>query len=106
MAKSAGKNPFIWMGPIPRVNLTDPELIREVVNNSGDFRKAILNPLSKSLAAGLVSYEGEQWAKHRKIINPAFYQEKLKVITAILSNFSLQSRASCKDVLIIIQTII
>lgn len=76
--KKHGKNPFIWMGPIPRVNLTDPELIREVVNNSGDFRKAILNPLSKSLAAGLVSYEGEQWAKHRKIINPAFYQEKLK----------------------------
>ncbi|XP_062011784.1 cytochrome P450 72A397-like isoform X2 [Rosa rugosa] len=36
------------------------------------------NPLLKLLAAGLASYEGEKWVKHRRIINPTFHVEKLK----------------------------
>ena len=53
------------------VIITDPEQIQGVLNNIYDFRRPDMNPLSKLLAAGLVSYEGEKWAKHRKIINPA-----------------------------------
>ncbi|KAC9469349.1 hypothetical protein E3N88_45778 [Mikania micrantha] len=30
------------------------------------------------LARGLANVEGDQWVKHRKIINPAFHVEKLK----------------------------
>ncbi|KAK9937701.1 hypothetical protein M0R45_014473 [Rubus argutus] len=41
-------------------------------------RKPVSNPLVKLLSAGLVSYEGEKWAKHRRIINPTFHVEKLK----------------------------
>lgn len=29
---------------------------------------------------GVGSHEGEKWARHRRIINPAFHLEKLKVI--------------------------
>ena len=32
------------------------------------------------MVSGLVTLEGEQWAKRRKIINPAFHLEKLNVI--------------------------
>jgi cytochrome P450 len=75
----AGKNSFIWFGPTPRVNITDPELIKDVLNKYYDFRKPNVNPLIKLLVNGLVNLEGEQWSKHRKIINPAFHLEKLKV---------------------------
>ncbi|XP_039686605.1 cytochrome P450 72A68-like isoform X8 [Medicago truncatula] len=78
-----GKNSFIWFGPTPRVNLTDPELIRDVFNKMYDFQKPIANPLGKLLANGLISHEGEQWSKHRKIINPAFHLEKLKIMLPI-----------------------
>ncbi|RDX66652.1 hypothetical protein CR513_54559, partial [Mucuna pruriens] len=73
-----GKNSFIWFGPIPRVSLTDPELIKDVLNKISDFGKPNLNPQVRLLAPGLVSHEGEKWTKHRKIINPAFNLEKLK----------------------------
>ncbi|KAH7849855.1 hypothetical protein Vadar_023946 [Vaccinium darrowii] len=73
-----GKNSFTWLGPNPRVTIMDPELIKEVLSNNFNFRKLRANPLAKLLANGLASYEGEKWAKHRKIVNPAFHVEKLK----------------------------
>ncbi|CAH9088984.1 unnamed protein product [Cuscuta europaea] len=36
------------------------------------------NPQTKLLAEGLVLLEGDKWAKHRRLINPAFHSEKLK----------------------------
>ncbi|XP_045801116.1 cytochrome P450 72A68-like isoform X3 [Trifolium pratense] len=78
-----GKNSFMWFGPVPRVNISDPELIKDVLNKNYDFPKPQSNPLVKLLAYGLVSLEGEQWSKHRKIINPAFHLEKLKIMLPI-----------------------
>ncbi|XP_059444131.1 cytochrome P450 CYP72A219-like [Corylus avellana] len=79
--KNYGKNCFIWIGPKPRVYIMDPELIKDVFTNIGEFRKPRINPLSRLLSLGVVAYEGEKWAKHRKIINPAFRVEKLKAMT-------------------------
>ncbi|XP_061340191.1 cytochrome P450 72A68-like [Gastrolobium bilobum] len=88
-----GKNSFIWMGPIPRVTLTDPELIKDVLNKNYDFPKPnIVNPLVKLLATGLANHEGEKWSKHRRIINPAFNLEKLKIMLPIFFK-------SCNDLI-------
>ncbi|KAL5159730.1 Cytochrome P450 72A68 [Glycine soja] len=75
-----GKNSFIWLGPIPRVTILDPEQIKDVFNKIYDFPKPNMNPLVKLLATGLAGYEGEKWSKHRRIINPAFNLEKLKIM--------------------------
>ncbi|KAI3734315.1 hypothetical protein L6452_13781 [Arctium lappa] len=74
-----GKNCFTWMGPIPLVHITEPAMIKEILANHNQFTKQTGgNPIIKLLAQGLASAEGDQWAKHRKIINPAFHVEKLK----------------------------
>ena len=78
--KNAGKNCFIWMGPKPVVNIMEPELIRDVLLKHNAFQKPPVHPLGKLLATGVIALEGEQWTKRRKIINPAFHLEKLKVI--------------------------
>nr|XP_043631442.1 cytochrome P450 CYP72A219-like [Erigeron canadensis] len=73
-----GRNFITWMGWKPRVTVMDPELIKDIFVKMNDFQKPRSNPLGRLLATGIVSYEGDQWAKHRKIINPAFHLEKLK----------------------------
>ncbi|XP_077226854.1 cytochrome P450 CYP72A616-like [Tasmannia lanceolata] len=77
--KNYGKISVIWNGTTPSVNIMDPDLIREILSNKfGHFEKPKSNPLSRLLATGVATYDGEKWAKHRRIINPAFHLEKLK----------------------------
>ncbi|MED6112720.1 hypothetical protein PIB30_064181 [Stylosanthes scabra] len=73
-----GKNSFTWFGPTPRIIVTDPQLVKDLLNNNHDFPKPYVNPLISILVTGLVNLEGEKWNKHRRIINPAFHVEKLK----------------------------
>ncbi|BAB19083.1 cytochrome P450-like [Oryza sativa Japonica Group] len=82
-----GKPSFTWFGPTPRVMISDPESIREVMSNKfGHYGKPKPTRLGKLLASGVVSYEGEKWAKHRRILNPAFHHEKIKRMLPVFSN--------------------
>ncbi|OIT30689.1 PREDICTED: cytochrome P450 CYP72A219-like [Nicotiana attenuata] len=76
--KKYGKKSFVWLGPKPLVLIMDPELIKEIFSKYYLYQKSHGNPVTKLLVQGLVSLEEDKWAKHRKIINPAFHLEKLK----------------------------
>ncbi|XP_019193508.1 PREDICTED: cytochrome P450 CYP72A219-like [Ipomoea nil] len=74
-----GENCFVWLGPNPMVIVTDNELVKEIYAKYDVFQKILHpNPQAKLLAEGLVTLEEDKWAKHRKLINPAFHTEKLK----------------------------
>ncbi|KAK9285919.1 hypothetical protein L1049_025120 [Liquidambar formosana] len=78
-----------WFGTTPRVTIMDPKLITEILTNkSGDFRKNEINSFTKLFVTGLANYDGDKWAKHRKIINPAFHVEKLKQMLPAFSTCS------------------
>jgi len=79
------------LGPTPRVTILDPEQIKDVFNKIYDFPKPNANPLVRLLASGLASHEGEKWSKHRRLINPAFNLEKLKVSCLHLLDIDLCS---------------
>ncbi|KAF7836590.1 cytochrome P450 CYP72A219-like [Senna tora] len=78
--KLYGKESFIWFGSNPRVNIMKPQEIRMVINNMRDFPKPRNSPLARYLLTGLLALPDQKWAKHRKIINPAFYLHKLKLV--------------------------
>lgn len=62
------------MGTTPRVIIEDPELMQQVfLNKLNHFGKPKLNPLILVFTKGLTTLEGDLWAKHRRIISPAFH---------------------------------
>ena len=84
----SGKSSFVWQGPCPIVLITDPEHVKEIFTKNYVYQKDTHpNPFSKFLAVGILKLEENKWAKHRKIINPVFQVEKLKVIFTSYSNY-------------------
>ncbi|XP_038906176.1 cytochrome P450 734A1-like [Benincasa hispida] len=75
-----GKTFLYWFGSKPRLAISDPDLIKEVlVNTRGYFRRIPFNPLSKVLfGEGLTGLEGEKWVTRRRIANQAFNIERVK----------------------------
>lgn len=75
-----GKVSLFWSGTTPKLIVMDPEMMKEILSNKlGHFQKPYINPLILTLAKGLTILQDQEWAKHRRIINPAFHLEKLKV---------------------------
>ncbi|XP_076941703.1 cytochrome P450 CYP72A219-like isoform X1 [Bidens hawaiensis] len=87
-----GEKSFVWLGPKPRMYIRDPELIKEILLRPDEFRKPPPVPFQESLAGGLLVAEGHKWIKHRKIINPAFNLQNLKIMFSAI-------RSSCSDMI-------
>lgn len=76
-----GKNYLQWSGAQPQLVITEPELIKEVLNNrNGAYPKTEANSFVRKLMGDglLTAAEGEKWAKLRKLANYAFHGESLK----------------------------
>ncbi|KAG7023544.1 Cytochrome P450, partial [Cucurbita argyrosperma subsp. argyrosperma] len=78
--KIYGSTFVIWFGPIARVAVSDPDMIREIfITNSHFYEKNEAHPLVKQLEGdGLLTLNGPKWALHRKIISPTFHMDNLK----------------------------
>lgn len=71
----------VWFGSTARLTVSDPALIREIfVLKSELFEKNEPPPLVRKIEGdGLLSLKDQKWAHHRKIIQPTFHTENLKV---------------------------
>ncbi len=77
----AGEAFLFWYGAKPRICIFDYELARQILSSkSGHFLKNDAPPtLVALMGKGLVLLEGTDWVRHRRVINPAFNMDKLKV---------------------------
>ncbi|KAL5854173.1 hypothetical protein ACOSQ4_003975 [Xanthoceras sorbifolium] len=78
--KLYGKNFLIWDGPQPQLVVTEPGLIKDILNNkekSYPKREAKFYD-KKLLGEGLLTVHGDKWAKQRKLASHTFHAESLK----------------------------
>ncbi|XP_030446807.1 cytochrome P450 734A1-like [Syzygium oleosum] len=75
-----GKTFVYWFGSTPRLAISDPDMIKEVLmNTGGSYDQIEFNPQARELfGQGLVGLVGEKWAIHRRIANQAFTMERVK----------------------------
>ncbi|XP_020274054.1 cytochrome P450 709B1-like [Asparagus officinalis] len=72
-----------WVGPIPNLCVTDAEHVKQVLSNKFGFfaKPKVTGALLSLLGKGLVLTDGSEWARHRRVVSPAFTMDKLKVMT-------------------------
>ncbi|XP_051121319.1 cytochrome P450 CYP72A219-like isoform X2 [Andrographis paniculata] len=77
--KKYGKYSFLWYGSKPTVIVWEPEYVRDIFSKVDAFQKPP-TPEVRRMSNGVDSLETDKWAKHRKLVNPAFHVEKLKLM--------------------------
>ncbi|KAM0933352.1 putative cytochrome P450 [Dioscorea sansibarensis] len=90
--KIYGSTFLLWFGPTPRLTVSDPDLIREIlVSRSDAFDRYESHPLVRQLEGdGLVSLRGEKWAHHRKVLTPTFHMDNLKLLIPYIGKTVLE----------------
>ncbi|KAG6651200.1 hypothetical protein CIPAW_06G094500, partial [Carya illinoinensis] len=81
-----GKNYLQWYGCKAQLVITEPELIKEILNNrDGAYQKGKTEGyMKKLLGDGLGTSQGERWAKMRKLANYAFHADRLKSMIPVM----------------------
>lgn len=77
-----GETFLYWNGSEAKLCISDMEMVKEVLGDkAGLFPKMKVPPsIVALLGNGLVLVEGDDWLRHRRVLNPAFAIDKLKVI--------------------------
>lgn len=85
-ARTHGDMSFFSIGPIPCVLINDPETIARVLTKDhGHMRKSWdTRELSAALGQGLLTSEGEPWKRQRRLIQPAFHNERIRGYGAVM----------------------
>ncbi|EFJ28869.1 hypothetical protein SELMODRAFT_440934 [Selaginella moellendorffii] len=79
-AQTYGKRFLAWsVGWEPFVSISEPELIHEILNSTDFEKSGIQNRFMMPLfGRGLVMATGKAWDHQRRLLNPAFYVERIK----------------------------
>lgn len=77
----AGERFLYWYGIEPRICISDVELAKEILSNKfGFYAKPKTRPsIVTMIGEGLAIVNGVEWVRRRRILNPAFSMDKLKV---------------------------
>uniref|UniRef100_A0A453MB72 Cytochrome P450 n=6 Tax=Triticinae TaxID=1648030 RepID=A0A453MB72_AEGTS len=83
-----GRTFLYWFGARPTLCVADVSMVSQVLlDRGGLYPKNTGNPhIARLLGKGLVFADGDEWKRHRKVVHPAFNMDKLKMMTATMSD--------------------
>jgi len=95
----AGERFLYWYGTEPRICISDVELAKEILSNKfGFYAKPKTRPsIVTMIGEGLVLLNGVEWVRRRRILNPAFSMDKLKVLTLNFIVFTTMHNVKLKE---------
>ncbi|KAH8232541.1 hypothetical protein KR032_009081 [Drosophila birchii] len=80
---------FSWLGPIPFMIVSDPQVIQDIFTSPHCINKGIIyKAVDDGAGTGLFSLNDPRWSIHRKLLNPAFGH---KVLLSFLPIFNRET---------------
>ncbi|URE41386.1 cytochrome P450 [Musa troglodytarum] len=82
-----GETFLFWIGPQPLLCISEQEMIKQVLaSKHGSYARTDPSPAAMALVGkGLTNIDGSEWARHRRVVNPAFAMDKLKLFTRTMA---------------------
>ena len=98
-AQEFGDIVFFRFLNVPACFVNRPDYIESVlVTQSNNFEKSKdYRALRRLLGYGLLTSEGEFWKRQRKLVQPAFHQERIAAYAEIMIGYTQRMLASWKD---------
>lgn len=78
---SHGKSFVYWWGTQPTMIVTNADDVKDLMStHSKHYHKSPLMPVlvDRMFGQGIISAEGEAWENQRRVLNPAFFVDKIK----------------------------
>ncbi|XP_030370367.1 probable cytochrome P450 313a4 [Scaptodrosophila lebanonensis] len=89
--KQYGPTLFSWLGPIPFLIVSDPQLTQDILTSPHCVNKGLIyKAVDDGAGKGLFSQSDPTWSIHRKLLNPAFGH---KVLLSFLPVFNSETAA-------------
>ncbi|KAG8093760.1 hypothetical protein GUJ93_ZPchr0012g20047 [Zizania palustris] len=87
-----GKVFVSWSGSTPTLCAGDYDMVKQILSNrTGLYCKTELQPnLLALFGKGLAFINGDDWARHRRVVHPAFTMDKLKMMTKTMAECGQQ----------------
>ncbi|XP_021676113.2 cytochrome P450 709B2 [Hevea brasiliensis] len=94
-----GETILYWFGTRPVVCITDPDLAKQILSNKfGFYVKPKCSPAIQALTGnGVALVNGLEWVRRRRIVNPAFSVDKLKVMVKRMATCSISMLEEWKN---------
>ena len=99
IARDYGDIVFVRFLGVPMCLISRPEYIESVLTTqSHNFEKSKdYRALRRVLGAGLLTSEGEAWRRQRRLIQPAFYHERVEAYAEVMVEYTERMVASWQD---------
>ncbi|KAL6861893.1 hypothetical protein ACP4OV_017593 [Aristida adscensionis] len=87
-----GKVFLSWSGSAPTLFVGDYDMVKRILSDrTGLYKKADPGPNVLALMGmGLVFIEGDDWARHRRVVHPAFTMDKLKSMAGTIAACAME----------------
>ncbi|KAL7730290.1 hypothetical protein ACLKA6_016543 [Drosophila palustris] len=86
---------FSWLGPIPFLIVSEPQMIQDIFTSPHCVNKGIIyKAIDDGAGVGLFSMEDPRWSVHRKLLNPAFGH---KVLLSFVPIFNTETASLLKS---------